>query len=313
MDKKILITGGTGFIGSNLVNYLSKNNKVKILDNNFRGKNSSIQINKNIKVINGDIRNIQIIKKAIKDVDIVIHLAFINGTRNFYKKASLVLDVGLGGTYNLIKSINNSKNKIKLFIYASSSEIYQTPKIIPTDENVAGLVPDIKNPRYSYGSAKLVGEILTFHMLKKKIKRIIFRPHNIYGPNMGKLHVIPELILKIKKQIKNNSINLKIQGSGKETRAFCYIDDAINAINLIIKKGQDGEIYNIGNDKEISINNLVNMISKILKKKIYIKKGALRKGSTKRRCPNIKKIKKIGFLPKVQMNEGLIKTLNYYL
>jgi UDP-glucose 4-epimerase len=313
MDKKILITGGTGFIGSNLVNYLSKNNKVKILDNNFRGKNSSIQINKNIKVINGDIRNIQIIKKAIKDVDIVIHLAFINGTRNFYKKASLVLDVGLGGTYNLIKSINNSKNKIKLFIYASSSEIYQTPKIIPTDENVAGLVPDIKNPRYSYGSAKLVGEILTFHMLKKNIKRIIFRPHNIYGPNMGKLHVIPELILKIKKQIKNNSINLKIQGSGKETRAFCYIDDAINAINLIIKKGQDGEIYNIGNDKEISINNLVNMISKILKKKIYIKKGALRKGSTKRRCPNIKKIKKIGFLPKVQMNEGLIKTLNYYL
>jgi UDP-glucose 4-epimerase len=313
MDKKILITGGTGFIGSNLVNYLSKNNKVKILDNNFRGKNSSIQINKNIKVINGDIRNIQIIKKAIKDVDIVIHLAFINGTRNFYKKASLVLDVGLGGTYNLIKSINNSKNKIKLFIYASSSEIYQTPKIIPTDENVAGLVPDIKNPRYSYGSAKLIGEILTFHMLKKNIKRIIFRPHNIYGPNMGKLHVIPELILKIKKQIKKNSINLKIQGSGKETRAFCYIDDAINAINLIIKKGQDGEIYNIGNDKEISINNLVNMISKILKKKIYIKKGVLRKGSTKRRCPNIKKIKKIGFLPKVQMNEGLIKTLNYYL
>ena len=149
MPKKILITGGTGFIGSNLVNYLSKNNKVKILDNNFRGKNSSIQINKNIKVINGDIRNIQIIKKVIKDVDIVIHLAFINGTRNFYKKASLVLDVGLGGTYNLIKSINNSKNKIKLFIYASSSEIYQTPQIIPTDENVAGLVPDIKNPRYS--------------------------------------------------------------------------------------------------------------------------------------------------------------------
>ena len=310
---KVLVTGGTGFIGSHITRFLVKSgHSVRVLDDNTRGKNSRIDdVISEIELIEGDVSNFSLTESACKNIDTVIHLAFINGTSNFYNHPDKVLDVAIKGILSIASAI--SKWDIKDLILASSSEVYQFPDIFPTPENIQMVVPDLANPRYSYGLGKIIQEYYSYHAIRELNNLTIFRPHNIYGPNMGKLHVIPELILKIKKQIKKNSINLKIQGSGKETRAFCYIDDAINAINLIIKKGKDGEIYNIGNDKEISINNLVNMISKILKKKIYIKKGVLRKGSTKRRCPNIKKIKKIGFLPKVQINEGIIKTLNYYL
>ena len=315
MGNKILITGATGFIGSYLTNRLSINNEVTVLDNNFRGNlnNISSKTQKKIKIIKGDIRNYKLVENSLKNNDIVIHLAFINGTSHFYKNPGLVLDVGITGTLNIIKAINSKKNRVKKFLFASSSEIYQTPKKIPTNEKAEGLVPDINNPRYSYGSSKLIGEILTIHMLNKKVKKIIFRPHNIYGPRMGNLHVIPQLILKIKKKMLNKNIKLKIQGSGNETRSFCYINDAIDAINILINKGKNKEIYNIGSQKEISINKLIKLIAFKLKKKIKIIKKSLAKGSTKRRCPDIKKIKKLGFYPKISLSEGLDKTIDYYI
>ena len=174
------------------------------------------------------------------------------------------------------------------------------------------------NPRYSYGGAKMIGELLTLYLLKKDIKKIIFRPHNIYGPNMGGLHVIPQLLKKINDQVnnvknKNKKISVKIQGNGKETRAFCYIKDAIDAIIILSKKGKDNEIYNVGNDKEHSITKLIKAIEKIIDIKITVISGKLEKGSTLRRCPNINKIRKLGYRPKWKLEKGLLYTSENYI
>ena len=129
---KILVTGGTGFLGSALVKKLvKKKKKVVVFDNNFRGNFKNLEDIKNkIKFIKGDIRKFKDINQSLKGISEIYHLAFINGTTNFYENPKLVMDVGIKGTLNLLDAINKNK-RIKKFIYASSSEIYQNPDILP--------------------------------------------------------------------------------------------------------------------------------------------------------------------------------------
>ena len=110
----------------------------------------------------------------------------------------------------------------------------------------------------------------------------------------------------------DENINLKIKGSGYETRAFNFIDDFVEGFILMLKKGKHKNIYNIGTDEEISINKLASLISKILNKKIKIIKTDIAKGGTLRRCPDISKLKKIGYRPKIKIKHGLIPMINWY-
>ena len=305
-NKTFLITGGAGFIGRNIAESLLRNGyKVLIFDNNFRGKFKKIKFKNKIKFILGDIRDRSKLFKCLKYVDAVIHLAYINGTKYFYSKPNLVLEVGVKGLLNVLDGC--IKYKIKELYLASSSEVYQTPLKIPTKENEMLKVPDVFNPRYSYGVGKILTEIMGINLGRKFFKKlIIFRPHNVYGPDMGKEHVIPEFIDRFKK-LKGKKF--KIEGTGKEIRSFIYIEDFVNALELIIKKGKHLNIYNIGTSEGISIRDLAFKISKILNKKIILKKTYLKKGGTKIRIPDIKKIKKLGFRPQYNLIKGVKKTL----
>ena len=152
-------------------------------------------------------------------------------------------------------------------------------------------------------------------MRDTKIKHNIFRPHNVFGPEMGFEHVIPQIVEKIFKA--SNKFNLKkcsitIQGNGRETRAFCYVEDAVEQIIKISKRGKNHDIYNIGQRNEISILKLISDISKILKINVNVKTGKLLQGSPKRRCPSIKKILKIGYKQNNNYKKGLIKSVNWY-
>ena len=165
-------------------------------------------------------------------------------------------------------------------------------------------IPDIKNPRYSYGGGKIFSELYGINFAKKYLKKfIIFRPHNVYGKDMGHDHVIPEFIDRIKKIKKSN--NFKIQGTGNEVRSFIHIDDFVNGFDKVFNKGKNLEIYNIGTSEKIKIYHLAKKISKIFKKKISIKKTKLRLGSPTKRCPDISKIKKLGFVQKYNLEQGL--------
>ena len=305
--KTFLVTGGTGFIGSNICKMLVREgHKVLVYDNNSRGNLSRLsEIKKEIIFINGDIRDQKKVFKAIKRVNAVIHLAYINGTKYFYTKPELILDIAVKGMVNILDGCK--KHKVKELYIASSSEVYQTPIKVPTDEAEMLKIPDIHNSRYSYGGGKIISELMGIHYGKKFFnKLIIFRPHNVYGAEMGNEHVIPEFINRFK-TLKGKKF--KIQGTGNEIRTFIYIDDFIKGFNLLIKKGKHLNIYNIGTSEKIQIKNLVNKLSKIFNKKIVLRKTSLQKGGTKIRIPDISKIKKLGFRPEFNLSIGLKKTI----
>ena len=305
MKKTYLITGGQGFIGKAIsLSLLDQGNKVIIFDNNFRKKKFFLK-HKNLQLIDGDIRNIIHLNKIKNKIDSVVHLAAINGTRNFYEKPNLVLEVGIKGIINIIDFCKNKK--IKEIFLASSSEVYQNAPIYPTDEKVRLIIPDPHNPRFSYSSTKIISEILLLNSEFFK-KAVIFRPHNIYGPDMGYKHVIPELIIKTIKEKKF----LDIQGNGKNKRSFCYIEDFVDAFNVLIKKGKHKEIYNIGNTDEVKVLDLSKLIISMLNKDLKIKISTKPFYNAMRRLPDIKKLNKLGYKPKINLKKGLKKTIDWY-
>ena len=242
MEKKFyLVTGGTGFIGSALVRRLVKDgHRVRVFDNNIRGAISRLdEVKSDVEFVTADIRDMDAVITASKGVDSIIHLAFINGTRFFYEKPELVLDIGVRGMLSVLDSCK--KNGIGELILASSSEVYQTPPVVPTDETAPLSIPDPLNPRYSYGGGKLICELMAINYGRTNFDRvIIFRPHNIYGPDMGWEHVIPEFVIRMKKLCERYSedpLEFQIQGTGNETRAFCYIDDFIDGLMILLEKG----------------------------------------------------------------------------
>jgi len=304
--KNILVTGGTGFIGSAICSMLVKKGyRVTIFDNNSRGKYKNIISLKKTKFIRGDIRKYKEVFKACKGIDTVIHLAAVNGTKYFYEKPDVVLEVAAKGVINIIECC--IKKKIKNLFLASSSEVYHFPEKIPTDEKESIKIPDIMNPRFSYAGGKIFTELMGINYGKHFKKLIIFRPHNVYGKNMGNEHVVPEFISRMRK---NKSKNFFIKGSGKETRAFIHIDDFIRAFEIIMKNGKHLEIYNIGTQQMVSINELCKLISKIFKRRIRIKNKPIAAGGTKVRCPDISKLKKLGFKNYTLLEDGLRKVIN---
>ena len=309
MKKNILVTGGSGFIGSAIVSYLVKSGyKVIVYDNNSRGKTERLaKVRKYLKFIKGDIRDKKKLLSITGKVDTVIHLAYVNGTKFFYKKPFEILDIAVNGLINILEFCK--KKKVKNFFLASSSEVYQNPLKIPTDEKEMLKIPNIYNPRYSYGGGKIISELYGLYFAKKFFKKfIIFRPHNVYGKDMGEDHVIPQFIKRFKKLGKRKQF--LIFGTGKEIRSFIYIDDFISGFSKIFKKGKNQEIYNIGTNEKIRISNLALLIANIFKKKIILRKTQILEGSPNVRCPNIKKIKKLGFKQNIRLKDGIKKILN---
>ncbi len=303
VKKRFLVTGGTGFIGSHICRLLvNLGHKVTIFDNNTRGKLSRINdIRKKIKFISGDIRNKKKLFNAVKGSNAVIHLAYINGTKYFYSKPDLVLDVAVKGLVNIFDACK--KYNIKEIYLASSSEVYQTPAKIPTDEAESLKIPDIMNPRYSYGGGKILTELMGINFGRKFFKKlIIFRPHNVYGNDMGNEHVIPEFMKRIRRK---NKKNFYIEGTGNEIRSFIHIKDFLNAFKILLQKGKHLEIYNIGNSEKVRIIELAKMISVIMNIKVKIVKKPLKKGGTKIRIPDIQKITKLGFKNQITLKKGL--------
>ncbi len=314
--NKILVTGGSGFLGFSLVKKLAKKNKIIVYDNNFRSdfKKFDKKLKNKITLIKGDIRDKKKLKKTLIGCDKVFHLAFINGTSNFYNYPKLVMDVGITGTIELLKLCIINK-KLKEFHYASSSEVYHKPIKYPSTEKEHLTIPEPQNPRFSYSGSKIIGELLTFNYLKDtNIKHNIFRPHNVFGPEMGFEHVIPQLIKKIfiaSKNLKSKKCTIKIQGDGSETRSFCFVDNAVEQIIQIADKGKNKHIYNVGQNDEISIIELIRDISNILDINVKIKKSKLTKGSVKRRCPDMSKTNKLKLINNIYY-DGLKQTVNWY-
>ncbi len=316
LDKRIIITGARGFLGRyfietfNLLNekLLVKPVKIIALDNLITSGKSGVNY--------PEYKNVEFIKHNVienfetsESVDYIIHAAGIASP--FYYRAFPLetLDVAITGTKNML---NLAKNKNAKFIFFSSSEIYgdPDPKDVPTTESYRGNVSS-QGPRSCYDESKRVGETLCyiFNTLYGVHTNII-RPFNVYGPGMQETdyRVLPNFASQI---IKGKPLNL--YGSGKQTRTFCYITDAIEGFLRVVSKGMPGETYNIGNSQpETSMLELVQKIEKIYKKSIPFNlvdyPDSYPADEPNRRAPDISKaFNQLGYNPKVSLEEGLNK------
>ena len=213
--SSILVTGGSGFIGSALVKALVRDgHSVRVLDDNSRGAPRSLrEVEGDIEFIGGDIRDAAAVARAVHGMDEVHHLAFVNGTEFFYSAPELVLDVGVKGMINVIDACRSEG--VGSLVLASSSEVYQTPPHVPTDEHAPLIVPDPTNPRYSYGGGKIISELMALNYGRKYFERVlIFRPHNVYGPDMGWEHVVPQFARGSKPSPQASRRNAALRDSG---------------------------------------------------------------------------------------------------
>jgi len=320
----ILVTGGAGFIGSALVKALvGQGYDVRVLDDGSRGRQRRLEGVLYDNYI-GDVRDPEFVWEAMRGIDEVWHLAFVNGTKNFYEKPELVLDVGIRGIINVLDACENKfrrANGVKRFFLASSSEVYQTPPVIPTDETVPLSIPDPFNPRYSYAAGKIISEVMTIHAAHHFERAVILRPHNVYGPDMGEDHVIPQIARRVQAEgrveFQEKAPDAAWTGrrpfwGGFETRAFCYIDDAVEAFLAIRRAGEHRSIYNVGTDEEVAIVDLARKIAARRGVEIEIAGEKPPDGGTIRRCPDISKLRALGFSPRVSLDEGLDRTLEWY-
>jgi nucleoside-diphosphate-sugar epimerase len=313
--KRYLVTGGTGFIGSALVKKLvHSGHEVTILDDNSRGSPHRItEVLDRVRLIQGDVRNPHDVHRAAAGMHGVVHLAYINGTEYFYSKPELVLEVGVKGIVNVLDAC--LAHHIPELVLASSSEVYQTPAQVPTPEEAPLVVPDPFNPRYSYGGGKIISELMAIHYGRRYFDRVlIFRPHNVFGPDMGWEHVIPQFSLRMAKLSRDHSgsIPFPIQGNGNESRSFICIDDFAEGWMTILEKGAHLGIYHIGTSEEIPISSLAQKVAKVFGREIQIMPGPLLKGGTVRRCPDITKLSALGFAPKFTFDQALAPVVHWY-
>jgi nucleoside-diphosphate-sugar epimerase len=195
--------------------------------------------------------------------------------------------------------------------------VYQNPPQVPTNESVPLSVPDVLNPRYSYGGGKIISELLALNYGLKNFERVVvFRPHNVYGPDMGREHVLPQFSLRLRnlfRECPNGVPDFPIQGTGEETRAFIHIRDFTRSLLVLLDGAKHREIYHLGTEEEISIANLARMVAqKGFGRDIRVVSGPLREGSPLRRCPHTEKIRALGFVPQVSLGQGVAETARWY-
>ena len=303
-DRRILVTGGTGFLGKHLVSRLAElGANVTAFDIQPSPPNSRI------KFIQGDIRSPEDIFRATKGQELVFHLAGLLGVEKIVDIPLEVLDVNLGGTINALKAA--VENGVERFVFTSSSEIYGQPRRIPISET------DFAAPISTYGVSKLAAEsYCSAYARHHGFKYTIVRLFNVYGPEQTEKFVMPIFISRITK-----GLPPIIYGHGSQSRSYTFITDAIEGIlRAGASKSGENEVFNIGNDEEIRITELAEFIIGISGnnlKPTYRPFGdgvRVEKREILRRQPDISKAAMLlGFKPKVSWREGVRRFREWYI
>jgi dTDP-glucose 4,6-dehydratase len=306
MPKKVLITGGAGFIGSNLADYfLDRGHSVICIDNLITGSISNIAglTDRDFRFINLDVTNYIYIDD---EIDYILHFASPASPIDYLELPIQTLKVGSLGTH---KALGLAKAKKATFLLASTSEIYGDPLIHPQKEDYWGNVNPV-GPRGVYDEAKRFAEALTmayfrYHGVDTKIARIF----NTYGPRMriNDGRAIPTLISQA---LKNE--DMTVYGDGSQTRSFCYIDDLVEGIYRLLMSGVN-EPVNLGNPHEMTVLELAEKIKELTGSSSKIVNKPLPEDDPKVRQPDISKAQKhLGWKANVGLKEGLEKTIEYF-
>jgi UDP-glucose 4-epimerase len=316
--KKVLITGGAGFIGYHLAKKLSNNDyHITIADNNARGvvdkELKELKELSNVDYIQLDVLQKNELNKLDRDYDFIFHMAAIIGVVHVLNHPYEVLTKNISMLENII-DFSREQNSLKRLFFASTSEIYAgTLKhfdlIVPTKEDTPLTVTDLTHPRTSYMLSKIYGEAICQHAA---VPVTIVRPHNVYGPRMGMSHVIPELL---KKSYFAEDKSLIEVYSVEHRRSFCYIDDAVNQLIAMMKNdSSESLVLNLGTESpEVSMGDVANICFDTVGKNLSIDERPPTSGSPERRAPDMRKsINCIGIESEVLLKDGIAKTFDWY-
>jgi UDP-glucose 4-epimerase len=316
---KTLIIGGAGFIGAHLARSLAEMGEpVDVLDNFSRGVRDhflqEVMVKSSVRLINADIFNPTSLSLLGNDYNVIYQLAAIIGVRHVLERPYDVLYKNVVIQANSIDLAKRQK-ALDRFVFASTSEVYAGSLLhmdmpIPTPENFPLALTDLAHPRTSYMLSKIYGEALC---QQSSLPFTIVRPHNIYGPRMGLVHVLPELIMKACSLPQGGQLEV---ASVEHRRAFCYIDDAVEMLRrLAAASNSAGGTFNLGNEEqEIAIGDVARIV--LLKSGrtdleiVPIRETA---GSPTKRCPDMTQtIAVTGFSPTIYLAEGIQRTLKWY-
>ena len=305
---RVLVTGGAGFIGSHLADALiTRGDQVVALDNFSTGSTANVKhITKNFEIIDGDIRNTELINDTIKDVDLVFHMAAALGVNTILESPLESISTNIAGSEVVLNAAANHKKRI---LIASTSEIYgKNPKqpLNETDDRVVGSPQKI---RWSYSDAKAIEEAMAFSLNQEKgLKVTTARLFNTVGPRQSAHYgmVVPRFV---RSALKNEPIN--VYGDGTQSRVFCHVHDAIEALLALVGTDKTiNEVYNVGGTGEITIKELADSVIKETKSQSSIEYIPYEKAyapgfeDMQRRVPDISKIKQeLNWTPKKNLSQ----------
>jgi nucleoside-diphosphate-sugar epimerase len=316
--KKILVLGGGGFIGRNITEFLVKRGDCYVVAADIKqGSNwneLSLNYPDNFDSVLDDFTNIEAFQNLGSGFEEIYMLAAVVGVNRTIKAPQEVIRINTKLTTNVLEWVG--KNPVNKILFSSSSENYAATtdlydSEIPTREDIPLCIGDITHPRWTYAITKMHGESAFIHSAKKlNYEYRIVRYQNIIGPEMGFGHAIPHIVERFTNKLE---IPIKIYGYD-QTRAFCYIDDAVRGtVGAMESINHSNNIYHIGNDQEISMEELTKFIGSVLGYVGPYENAMTYPGSVNRRCPNITKAaSNFAYKPEVFWKDAVVKTVDWY-
>lgn len=305
---RFLVTGGAGFIGSNIVKGLvEKGYQVRILDNFATGQRSNIEpYIKDIELIEGDIRDFWTVVKATKGIDYILHQAALPSVPRSIDNPLTTTEVNVNGTLNILEAARF--NEVRRIVYASSSSVYGDSPEMPKNEDMKPM------PKSPYAITKLAGEeyCMSFYNLYG-LETVALRYFNVFGPRQNPFSQYSAVIPKFINMLKSGQ-NPTIWGDGSTSRDFTYIDNVVNANILACeKKAAAGNVINVACNKAFTLNELVEKLNGIMGTKISPTHGPEKIGDVKHSLADIEKASSIlGYRPQVDFGDGLKKTIEWF-
>lgn len=306
---RYLVTGGAGFIGAALTKrLLADGHDVTALAHTSSRRLIHISPQR---VVHGDVRDPACVLSAAEGCDAIAHLAYPQGRGG---DPRTTMDTAARGMLNVLDACE--KHGVRDLLLVSSPDVYgDAPSPVP--EVTTLTVPDEFDPYCAYGGGKIASEMLAIAWLQSGAleRLIIARPHNIYGPDMGTDHVIPQFCLRMNDlldQLVPDPVPFPVRGTGQEVRSFCYISDCTDQLITLLDQGDTG-IWNVGSEADHTIAYVAQRIAGYYGRKIEVRPGSALPASPPRRRPSVSKIQTLcGYRPRVSFDEGLERTVKWY-
>jgi nucleoside-diphosphate-sugar epimerase len=310
--KRILITGGAGFIGTTLASRLVEDNELILLDNltNDALSQTELAAHPNVSFVSADILDADAVRRAARGVQMIVHMAAIAGVDSVLRSPVRTMRVNLLGTANIVEAANENLRTLERFVDFSTSEVFgrHAYKVEETHETSGGSVGEA---RWTYAVSKLAGEYLSHAYFDEfGLPVTVIRPFNIYGPNQVGVGAIHQFAVRALR-----GEDLIIHGDGSQIRAWCFIDDIVEALLLILTRDEAvGQAFNIGNPRSVCTTyDLALRLRRMSGSESQLTFRPLHYSDVEVRIPDITKSRELlGWEPRVDLDEGLERTLAWY-